>query len=187
MPGKLGKRPWCRFTIRPPAYFQQLAAGPRRSGVDFRSLRFPGLISAATKPSGGTSDYGPEMLHAAAERKPYACFVDEKARLPFMAMPDAIRSLTMLADAPAARLTQRVYNVGAFNPSANEIRDLVLRAFPGAKITFEPDLKRQRIVDSWPAEVNDDTARRDWGFAPRYDLERAFSEYLVPTIRERYR
>ena len=54
-------------------------------------------------------------------------------------------------------------------------------------IRFEPDLKRQRIVDSWPADVDDDAARKDWGFAPRYDLERAFSEYLVPTIRERYR
>ena len=62
-----------------------------------------------------------------------------------------------------------------------------LRSFPGAQISFEPDLKRQRIVDSWPADVNDDAARRDWGFAPRYDLERAFTEYLVPTIRERYR
>jgi threonine 3-dehydrogenase len=42
-------------------------------------------------------------------------------------------------------------------------------------------------VDSWPADVDDSTARRDWGFAPRYDEARAFSEYLVPTIRERYR
>ena len=37
---------------------------------DFRAIRFPGLISAFTLPSGGTSDYGPEMLHAAAQGKP---------------------------------------------------------------------------------------------------------------------
>ena len=76
--------------------------------------------------------------------------------------------------------------MGAFNPSAGEIRELVLRAFPSAQIGYTPDAKRQRIVDSWPADVDDSAARQDWGFAPRYDLERAFSEYLVPTIRRRY-
>jgi nucleoside-diphosphate-sugar epimerase len=167
--------------------YKQLAAETLSGKVDFRCVRFPGLISAVTVPSGGTSDYAPEMLHAAAEGAPYPCFVREDTRIPFMAMPDGVDALLKLAAAPRESLTRRVYNVGAFNPSASEIRDLVLRAFPGAKITFEPDLKRQRIVDSWPAEVNDDAARRDWGFAPRYDLERAFSEYLVPTIRERYR
>ena len=59
--------------------------------------------------------------------------------------------------------------------------------FPGAEVTWAPHLKRQQIVDSWPADVDDSAARRDWGFAPRYDEARAFSEYLIPTIRERYR
>jgi nucleoside-diphosphate-sugar epimerase len=167
--------------------YKQLAAETLSGKVDFRCVRFPGLISAVTAPSGGTSDYAPEMLHAAAEGKPYACFVRPDTRIPFMAMPDGVDALLKLAAAPRQGLTRRVYNVGAFNPSAEEIRDLVHRAFPGSPITFEPDLKRQRIVDSWPADVDDDAARRDWGFAPRYDLERAFSEYLVPTIRERYR
>jgi nucleoside-diphosphate-sugar epimerase len=167
--------------------YKQLAAETLSGKVDFRCVRFPGLISAVTVPSGGTSDYAPEMLHAAAEGTPYACFVREDARIPFMAMPDGVDALLKLAAAPRESLTRRVYNVGAFNPSAGEIRDQVLRSFPSARITFEPDLKRQRIVDSWPADVNDDAARRDWGFSPRYDLERAFSEYLVPTIRERYR
>src|SRR4030067_3059323 len=55
-------------------YYRQLAAELPMI-LDFRSLRFPGLISAFTVPSGGTSDYGPEMLHYAAQKKPYACFV----------------------------------------------------------------------------------------------------------------
>jgi threonine 3-dehydrogenase len=167
--------------------YKQLAAETLSGKVDFRCVRFPGLISAVTVPSGGTSDYAPEMLHAAAEGKPYACFVRPDTRIPFMAMPDGVDALLKLAATPRERLTRRVYNVGAFNPSAAEIRDLVHEAFPGSPISFKPDLKRQRIVDSWPADVDDDAARRDWGFAPRYDLKRAFAEYLVPTIRERYR
>ena len=74
----------------------------------------------------------------------------------------------------------------AFNPSAEEIRRIVLEAFPAARITWLEDTKRQGIVDSWPADVVDTAARRDWGFAPEYDLERAFSEYLIPTIRRHY-
>ena len=90
------------------------------------------------------------------------------------------------AAAPREALGRLTYNVGSFNSSAAEIRDLVLRAFPTAKITFAPDPRRQHIVDSWPEDVDDTAARRDWGFAPRYDLERAFSEYLTPSIRKRY-
>ena len=58
-----------------------------------------------------------------------------------MAMPDGVEALLRLAGAPAASLTRQVYNVGAFNPSAGEIRAFVLEAFPGARLTFEPDLK----------------------------------------------
>ena len=66
------------------------------------------------------------------------------------------------------------------------IRERVLRAFPDARITFEPDVKRQVIIDSWPADVNDDPARADWGWKPEYDADRAFGEYLVPEIKRRY-
>ena len=168
-------------------HYKQLAAETLSGKVDFRCVRFPGLISAVTVPSGGTSDYAPEMLHAAAQGKPYACFVRPDTRIPFMAMPDGVEALLRLAAAPKERLTRTVYNVGAFAPSAEEIRAHVLEAFPGAEITWAPHLKRQLIVDSWPADVDDSAARRDWGFAPVYDEARAFSEYLVPTIRERYR
>ena len=74
-------------------HYRQLAADAEKAGVDFRSIRFPGLISAETVPSGGTSDYAPEMLHAAAQGKPYSCFVREDVKIPFMAMPDAITAL----------------------------------------------------------------------------------------------
>ncbi len=168
-------------------HYKQLSSEAVSGRVDFRCVRFPGLISAVTVPSGGTSDYAPEMIHAAAEGKANACFVREDTRIPFMAMPDGVDALLRLAAAPAGSLTRQVYNVGAFAPSAGEIRGLVVKAFPSADITFEPDVKRQGIVDSWPGDVDDTAARRDWGFAPKYGLEAAFSDYLIPTIRERYR
>jgi threonine 3-dehydrogenase len=167
-------------------HYKQLAAEPMSGRVDFRCVRFPGLISAITTPSGGTSDYAPEMIHAAAKGEPYECFVRQDTRIPFMAMPDGVDALLTLAAAPRQRLRRSSYNVGAFNPSAEEIRAVVVKAFPQAEITWNTDVKRQAIVDSWPADVDDSAARGDWGFAPNYDFERAFSEYLIPTIRQRY-
>jgi threonine 3-dehydrogenase len=167
-------------------FYKQLAAEPQSGKVDFRCVRFPGLISAMTVPSGGTSDYAPEMIHAVARGDTYECFVRPDTRIPFMVMPDGVAALLKLADAPRDSLTRTAYNVAAFNPSADEIRRIVLDAFPGATITYAVDTKRQGILDSWPAAVDESAARRDWGFAPAYDLERAFSEYLIPSIRRRY-
>ena len=167
------------------AHYRQLAAD-RPVALDFRSVRFPGLISAFTVPSGGTSDYGPEMLHAAARGEPYHCFVRPDVRIPFMAMPDAVKALLDLARAPREMLNHQVYNVRSFSLSAEEIRQYVLGAFPKADIDFEPDLKRQAIVDSWPADLDDSAARRDWGWQPEFDEKRSFGEYLIPNIRMRY-
>lgn len=154
--------------------------------VDFRALRFPGLVSAFTLPSGGTSDYGPEMLHAAAQGKPYACFVRADSSLPFMAMPDAVKSIFMLMDARRETISQSVYNVSAFSMTAGEFRERALKAFPGANITFEPNIRRQGIVDSWPADVDDSLARKDWGWKPDYDVDRFFEDYFLPEIHKRY-
>ena len=167
-------------------HYKQLSAEAHLGRVDFRAVRFPGLISAVTVPSGGTSDYAPEMIHAAAQGEPYACFVRPDTQIPFMAMPDGVDALLALAAAPRANLTQTAYNLGAFAPTAEQVRDEVVRAFPNAEITYRVDEKRQGIVDSWPADVDDSAARRDWGFAPQYDFERAFRDYLIPRIRQQY-
>jgi threonine 3-dehydrogenase len=139
-------------------HYKQLAAESASGRVDFRCVRFPGLISA----------------------------VRPDTRIPFMAMPDGVEALMQLATARRDGLSRTAYNVAAFNPSAEEIRQVVTRAFPGAQISWDVDAKRQNILDTWPADVDDSAARRDWGFAPRHDFARAFDDYLIPTIRRRY-
>ncbi|HNT54131.1 MAG TPA: NAD-dependent epimerase/dehydratase family protein [Anaerolineaceae bacterium] len=167
-------------------HYRQLAADTPRNSVDFRCIRFPGLISAQTVPTGGTSDYGPEMLHHAAQGLAYPCFVRPDARLPFMVMSDAVKSLLELEAAPVESLSRRVYNVTSFSPTAQEIYEIVLQAFPKAEISFSPHASRQGIVDSWPADVDDSAAQKDWGWKPDYNQQRSFEEYLIPAIRERY-
>ena len=86
----------------------------------------------------------------------------------------------------AASLTRCVYNLNGFHPSAEEIAELVREFFPKAEITFQPDHRRQAIVDSWPVACQDEAARRDFCFAPKHDLRAAFADYLVPKIKARY-
>jgi len=167
-------------------HYKQLAAETLSGKVDFRCVRFPGLISAETVPSGGTSDYAPEMIHAAAADSPYDCFVRPDTRIPFMAMPDAVDAVLRLMAVPREQLTRTVYNVGAFAPTASDVEAEVRAAFPEVRMETKVDLKRQGIVDSWPADVDDSAARRDWGHAPKYDFTACFREYLIPNIRKRY-
>ena len=178
---------YCEHLGRYYARFYKQLAAHAIGRVDFRCVRFPGLISAVTMPAGGTSDYAPEMIHAAARHEPYTCFVRPDTRIPFMAMPDAISALLDLAKAPRENLTRTAYNLTAFSPTAQQIHDAVLGAFPGAVVQWGTDEKRQSIVDSWPEDVDDRAARRDWAFAPVYDFTSAFDEYLIQNVRERYR
>lgn len=154
--------------------------------LDFRCLRFPGIISPETLPTGGTSDYAPEMLHAAVRHEAYTCFVKPETRLPFMVMPDGIQALIQLAEAPAAHLGQRIYNINSFSVTALEFKHMILKFFPAAKIDFESVPHRQAIVDSWPRDVNDQPARRDWQWSPQYDFASAFSDLLIPRVSAHY-
>jgi nucleoside-diphosphate-sugar epimerase len=164
-------------------HYKQLSARRPAARVDFRAVRFPGLISAATVPSGGTSDYAAEMIHAAARGQPYRCFVRPGTRLPFMAMPDAVDALIALGRAPGERLSRTSYNVGAFAVTAEDVRAALTQAFPDAAIEYLVDERRQGIVDTWPADVDDRAARHEWGFAPRLDFAATVSEYVLPAIR----
>lgn len=153
----------------------------RRFGLDFRGVRFPGLISASV-PGGGTSDYALFMYTDGVRRGAYEAFCRPDTRIPLMYMPDGIRALAELADAPKERLRRSIYNIAAFSPTAQEIADSVARAIPGVRIGFAPDPRRQAILDSWPRVLDDSGARADWGWKPTFDLD-AMTSDLVPKIR----
>lgn len=167
-------------------HFGMLEGSERKVRPDFRALRFPGLLSAHTLPTGGTSDFAPEMVHAMAQGVRYQCFVRPDSRIPFMMMPDAVRALVMLSDAKPSQLSQRVYNVGAFAPSASDIRELLARHFPNAPVDYKVHRERQTIVDTWPEDIDDSAASRDFGWLPQYSLEKGCLEYLLPAVKLRY-
>ena len=157
--------------------YEQLSEN--KTFIDFRSLRFPGLISSTTIPSGGTSDFIPEMWHNIKNKGHYECFVNEDSRLPFMAMPDAIKSITDLMNQKQGTIKSRIYNVKSFNPSAIEFFNSVQNIYLNAKLSYNINKVRQKIVDSWPDNINDSLATKEWGWKPNYNLHDTVNNYLV--------
>jgi threonine 3-dehydrogenase len=153
-----------------------------RLGLDVRGVRFPGLISASI-PGGGSSDYVVFMYLDGVRKGAYEAFCRADTRIPLMYMPDGVRALLELSDADRSNLSRSIYNIAAFSPTAAEIAEDVAKALPnGADFSFVPDPARQRILDSWPAALDDQNARRDWGWEPRYDLA-GMTAALLPEIR----
>lgn len=141
-----------------------------RYGVDVRSLRYPGLISYKSAPGGGTTDYAIEIFHEALEEEKYTCFLKEDTYLPMMYMPDAIRATIELMEAPAQKISVRTsYNLSAMSFSPKDIGAEIKKHLPEFIISYKPDY-RQAIADSWPQSIDDNVARKDWGWKEEYDL-----------------
>ncbi|OYU81404.1 MAG: NAD-dependent epimerase [Flavobacterium sp. BFFFF1] len=140
-------------------------------GVDVRSIRYPGLISWSTPPGGGTTDYAVDIYHKALSQGKYECFLSAGTRMPMMYMDDAINATVKIMQAPVEQIKiHSSYNLAAMSFTPTEIAAEIKKHIPGFEITYAPDF-RQKIADSWPASIDDQEARRDWGWTHQYDLE----------------
>ena len=144
----------------------------RRFGVDTRGVRFPGLISHAVKPGGGTTDYAVEIFHDAIRYGRYTCFLGPETRLDMMYMPDALAATVELMEADPERLVHRnAFNVTAMNFTPEELAAEIRKHLPDFEIDYRPDPVRQAIADSWPESIDDSAAAREWGWRPSCDLD----------------
>jgi nucleoside-diphosphate-sugar epimerase len=139
-------------------------------GVDVRSLRYPGIISSEVLPGGGTTDYAVAIFYEAIKSKRYTCFVREDTVLPMMYMPDCLKATIDLMEADPSRVKRHDgYNLAGISFSAGELAAEIKKYIPEFRCEYKPD-SRQKIADSWPMSIDDNVARRDWGWKPTYDL-----------------
>lgn len=142
-----------------------------RFGVDTRGVRYPGLISYVTPPGGGTTDYAVAIYYEAVRHQRFTCFVRPDTRLDMMYMPDAIKAAVDVMEADPARLRHRnAFNITAMNVTPEEVATAIRRHIPTFTIDYHVDAVRQAIADSWPDSIDDACARREWDWAPSYDL-----------------
>ena len=149
-----------------------------RYGIDFRSVRYPGLISYKTEPGGGTTDYAVEIFFEAIKNKKYECFLSENTGLPMMFMDDAINNTIKLMEADSSKLSIRsAYNMAGISFDPKGIAAEIKKLMPEFEITYNPDF-RQAIADSWPASIDDSLAIKDWGLEQKFDLEKMTATML---------
>ena len=144
----------------------------RRFNVDTRSVRFPGLISFVTPPGGGTTDYAVEIYYAAAKGEEFKCPIVKGTFMDMMYMPDALRAAIEIMEADPSRLVHRnSFNIASMSFDPEMIYQNIRKYVPDFKMTYEPDPLRQAIADSWPNQLDDSCARREWDWHPEYDLD----------------
>ncbi len=147
-------------------------------GVDVRSIRYPGLISYSSPPGGGTTDYAVDIYYKALEDKKYECFLSEDTKMPMMYMDDAIKATIGIMQAPKEKIKIRSsYNLAAMSFTPKVIAAEIKKHIPEFEITYAPDF-RQKIADSWPASIDDSSAREDWGWSHEYDLEKMTTDMI---------
>ena len=154
---KLAGERWCEY------YYNKF-------GIDVRSIRYPGLISYKSSPGGGTTDYAIEIFHHAIKHRNYVCFLEKEMGLPMMYMDDAIRATIELMNADVNKISIRSsYNISGISFSPFEIAEEIKKTIPEFEISYNPDF-RNEIAKSWPSQINDQVARKDWKWKPNVDL-----------------
>jgi nucleoside-diphosphate-sugar epimerase len=150
----------------------------KQYGVDVRSIRYPGLISWVSEPGGGTTDYAVEIYHKAITEGKYTSFLSENSSLPMMYMDDAIKATVQIMQAPEEQIKIRSsYNLSAMSFTPKEIASEIKKHFTDFEMNYEPDF-RQKIADSWPASIDDTSAREDWNWQNDFNLENMTNEMI---------
>ena len=150
----------------------------RKFSLDVRGVRFPGLISYKSPPGGGTTDYAIEMIISAVRKQNYTCFLREDTVLPMMYMPDALEAILKLSEVPLEKLIHHTdFNLTSFSFSPKELAQEISNYYPEFSVIYKPDF-RQEIADSWPESLDASAARREWGFAPKYNFKETVKDMI---------
>ena len=143
----------------------------KQYGVDVRSIRYPGLISWSTEAGGGTTDYAVDIYHKAITDGKFTSFLSENTELPMMYMDDAIKATIGIMQAPSEKIKIRSsYNLAAMSFTPKQIGEEIQKHYTNFELSYEPDF-RQKIADSWPASIDDTSARKDWGWKNDFGIE----------------
>lgn len=154
-------------------------------GVDTRGVRFPGLISHIKEPGGGTTDYAVEIFFEAVRSGRYTSYIGRDTYMDMMYMDDAIDAIIQLMESDAENLTDRnAFNVTAMSIEPETVAREIKKHIPEFELSYDVDPVRQGLAASWPDSIDAGAAREQWGFNPKYDLEKMTVE-MINAIKEK--
>jgi len=154
-------------------------------GVDTRGVRYPGIISNVTLPGGGTTDYAVEIYYDAIKKGEFTCNLKQGTFMDMMYMPDCLDAAINIMEADPAKLVHRnCFNVASMSFDPEMIATEIRKHIPEFTLNYEIDPVCQKIADSWPDKMDDTAAREEWGWNPKYDLEKMTVDMLGVLLKK---
>ena len=156
------------------------------SGIDFRAIRLPGVISPIKIPFGGTTDFAPQMIHSAFKGENFICKVSKDTSLPFISIEKAVQAIIDLMEVVKFNSVSRVFNIEEANFSAQQLENLLIKHFDSFNVEYVIDDKFQSVADTWPSSLNCDLAKMNWKFDKQISFKKFIVEYLIPITKKYY-
>ena len=158
----------------------------KRFGVDARGVRYPGIISNLTLPGGGTTDYAVEIYYEAVKTGKFVCPLPAGTFLDMMYMPDALDAAIDLMEADPSKLKHRnCFNITAMSFDPEILCNNIKKYVPELVMTYDVDLVKKGIAESWPNKMDDTCAREEWGWSPKWNLD-AMTQDMLKVIHEKH-
>jgi threonine 3-dehydrogenase len=154
-----------------------------RHGLDFRCLRLPITVSRHA-PSGAASALASHAFIETVRDGRYIFRSRPETKLALIYVKDVLNAFAGLLAAPVSHLTRRVFNISSMTVTAEEIAIAIQLRLPRAALQFEPDEAISTLLASWPGEIDDQAARREWHWLPDFDLERTADDFPFELQKE---
>jgi len=153
-----------------------------KRGMDFRCLRYPGIISAIAEPGGGTTDYAVDIYkQIIGGKKQFECYLEPDARLPMMLEDDCVKGTCDFMATDAKNLTKQTYNLGALDFTPSEVAENLKKKYD-FEMVYNVDPLRQDIANKWPKVFLSDGASKDWGWQPEYDSLDKMTDFMIENV-----
>jgi len=143
----------------------------RKRTLDARALRLTWVFGPG-RTTGITALYSSLILDAVAQRRPLKV-PNPDERGDWLYVKDAVKAICALWE--AEEVPQRIYNVAGGIHSIREVVEIAKNLRPEARVTLAD---RGKGLSPYPVAYDDAPARRDFGWAPDYDIESAVREHI---------
>ncbi len=149
-------------------------------GLDFRCLRFP-LVFSPFAPASAVTAFPSHAFKAASKpdfKDTFIFPVEPHVGVSSMLLSDVITGTIKFLLTDKAKLTRHTYSVHGYFVSAQNVLDEIQRRVPSFKAEFVIDETVNDLLSAWPNVVVDESARKDWGWAPEFDFQ-ASADWLM--------
>ena len=147
-------------------------------GLDFRAIRLPIVISPYPSP-GAASSYASNVFISSVHEGGYVLKVRETSNPALIYIEDCLKAIDLLTHANDTSLSRASYNLFSCAPAAASIVAEIKKRIPGADIVFDTDQKIADLIDSWPRQIDDQAARRDWDWSPDFGLPEMADHFIT--------